>query len=107
MKNFNKIVFGLAPDECLIFIGNPNCPECQKGYLILRENTNNGSMFLGCSNFPQCDRTYKNIKILENTIKCNWCGGYMARRSGPYDDFYGCTNFPLCQNILNVKRSKW
>jgi len=33
------------------------CPECANGQLIERENSQNGSHFLGCSNYPACRHT--------------------------------------------------
>lgn len=34
------------------------CPMCPDGQLVERENSQNGSHFLGCSNFPErCQHT--------------------------------------------------
>lgn len=74
-------------------IDNPNCPVCEKGILILRENSTTNNKFLGCSNYPLCNNTFKEIEILNNQIVCNVCGGYMVRRKGKYGEFYGCTNY--------------
>lgn len=82
---------------------NPNCPFCQTGYLVLRENKENKSKFLGCSNFPQCDQTFKNIELLDGYIKCSMCGGYMVKRNGKYGEFYGCTNYPICNYKLQIE----
>ena len=30
------------------------CPGCQQGQLLERENSHNGSHFLGCSRYPDC-----------------------------------------------------
>ncbi|MHB8131918.1 MAG: UvrD-helicase domain-containing protein [Mobilitalea sp.] len=81
---------------------NPNCPLCKKGYLILRENSVNNK-FLGCSNYPQCNNTFKHIEILNNQIECSRCGGYMVKRSGPSGEFYGCTNYPFCENTYSIE----
>ncbi|NLG10083.1 MAG: UvrD-helicase domain-containing protein, partial [Coriobacteriaceae bacterium] len=35
-----------------------NCPRCGSGVLIVRRNSLDGREFLGCSNYPFCDRTY-------------------------------------------------
>lgn len=83
---------------------NPTCPVCQNGHLVLRENSSNSSRFLGCSNYPLCDTTLRNIEILGNYIKCNQCGGYMVKREGMYGAFYGCTNYPFCQNTLGIDK---
>lgn len=82
---------------------NPNCPKCQKGYLVLRENSASHNKFLGCSNFPLCDETINDIEILDNQIICRLCGGYMVKRKGRYGLFYGCTNFPYCKNTIKVE----
>jgi DNA helicase-4 len=81
---------------------NPNCPTCQKGHLVIRENQKDKTKFLGCTNFPICETSFKNIEILEENIKCYKCGGYMVRRTGTYGIFYGCTNFPLCRQTIRV-----
>lgn len=83
---------------------NPNCPVCKTGRLIIRENPNNHSLFLGCSNFPSCENTLKDIEIINHQIKCNMCGGYMTKRLGKYGAFYGCTNYPHCENKLPIKK---
>lgn len=81
---------------------NPNCPRCQKGYLVVRES-GGGRRFLGCSNYPYCDYTLNHPEIVDSQIRCTRCGGYMVKRDGKYGEFYGCTNFPFCRN----KQSIW
>jgi DNA helicase-4 len=102
IKN-QEIVYEFKTDEEQI-INNPNCPKCEKGYLILRENSLNNSKFLGCSNYPLCDNTFKNVEILNDQIKCSKCGGYMVKRNGSYGEFYGCTNYPVCTNTYKIER---
>ena len=84
-------------------LDNPSCPVCNKGVMILRENTSNSSKFLGCSNFPLCNNTFKEIEILENQIICNNCSGYMVKREGTHGAFYGCTNYPYCNNKISIE----
>lgn len=84
---------------------NPNCPRCQKGYLVVREKKQNNHKFLGCSNYPFCDYALNDIEILNNHIKCSVCGGYMVKRNGKYGEFYGCTNYPYCNNTLKIEGS--
>jgi len=86
--------------------GNPNCPKCQKGYLILRKNASDGKLFLGCTNYPHCDLTINNIEILDDQIECPACGGYMIRRKGRYGEFYGCINYPLCTNTIKIEKKE-
>jgi DNA helicase-4 len=85
---------------------HPNCPKCQKGYLVLRKNASTGKPFLGCTNYPHCDLTIKNIEILNDQIKCPACGGYMVRRKGRFGEFYGCTNYPLCRNTIKIEEKE-
>jgi ssDNA-binding Zn-finger/Zn-ribbon topoisomerase 1 len=68
------------------------------------ENNINGSQFLGCSNYPQCDATLNNIQLLNGYIKCDICGGYMVLRNGRYGEFYGCTNYPTCNNTIRIEK---
>ncbi|MBK1811539.1 UvrD-helicase domain-containing protein [Clostridium sp. YIM B02505] len=83
----------------------PNCPRCQKGFLIIRENSKDNSRFLGCSNYPFCDLSSKHVEILDNHIKCSVCGGYMVKRPGRYGEFYGCTNYPYCNHTLKIDKT--
>lgn len=53
------IVYEFKTDEEQIFT-NPNCPICETGHLVVRENSNNNTKFLGCSNYPLCSNTYNN-----------------------------------------------
>lgn len=73
------------------------CPKCREGNLIIRADINK-SEFLGCSNYPLCNFTTKSIEILDKTIICNSCGGYMVERSGYNGKFLGCSNYPKCKN---------
>lgn len=84
-------------------LSNPKCPKCKTGHLVLRKNSSSGGYFLGCSNYPQDNNTYKDVTILDNTITCTKCQGYMTRRKSAYGEFYGCTNYPYCKNTINIK----
>jgi DNA helicase-4 len=97
------IRYSIATGEVSIH-ENPRCSKCQEGYLMLRENTTDGSKFLGCTNYPHCENRIRHIEILDNYIKCNSCGGYMVRRNGKHGEFYGCTNYPFCVNTINIER---
>lgn len=102
IKDF-KIQYEFSTQEQTIN-DNPNCPHCQKGHLVIREDKTNRRKFLGCTNFPICDSTLNDIQIINDQIKCRSCGGYMSKRRGPYGEFYGCTNYPLCENTLRIQR---
>jgi DNA helicase-4 len=82
-----------------------NCPYCQTGKLVIRQNSKNATQFLGCTHFPNCDQTYSNIEILENTILCSNCrSGFMVKRSGFFGNFMGCTNYPKCKETINLQQ---
>ncbi|AQR93104.1 UvrD-helicase domain-containing protein [Clostridium saccharoperbutylacetonicum] len=102
IKHFN-ITYEFTTKEQTI-TDNPNCPRCQKGHLVLRDNKSDSTKFLGCSNYPACDYTLKNIEIINEQIKCNCCGGYMTKRKGPYGRFYACTNYPYCHNTFKIQQ---
>lgn len=80
-----------------------NCPYCQTGKLVIRQNSTNATQFLGCSHYPNCNQTFNNIEILENSILCPYCrSGFMVKRSGKFGNFLGCTNYPKCKNTINL-----
>lgn len=49
--SYDVAVFG-RPRE-----GDVSCPRCSEGRLMERKNTQDGSIFFGCSNYPLCDYT--------------------------------------------------
>ena len=80
-----------------------NCPYCQTGKLVIRQNITNSTRFLGCSHYPNCNQTFNNLEILENTILCPKCrSGFMVKRVGQFGDFLGCTNYPQCKETIAV-----
>lgn len=81
-----------------------NCPYCQTGKLVVRINSRTSSQFLGCSHFPQCSQTFRNLEILEDEFLCPQCeSGFMIKRQGKYGDFLGCTNYPKCNCTINLQ----
>ncbi|OGS77005.1 MAG: hypothetical protein A3G95_00235 [Flavobacteria bacterium RIFCSPLOWO2_12_FULL_31_7] len=79
-----------------------NCPYCKTGKLMIRQNSINHSNFLGCSHYPLCNQTYKDLSILEDKLVCHICeSGFMVKRNGKFGDFLGCTNYPKCTNTIN------
>ncbi|GGG88104.1 hypothetical protein GCM10007415_22570 [Parapedobacter pyrenivorans] len=117
----NEVVL-LAPSEASLFVeellkdnnylltttdGAVNataCPYCKTGKLLIRQHTANGSQFLGCSHYPSCNQTFKNLEILKNDLMCPDCqSGFMVKRSGRFGDFLGCTNYPGCKNTIKLK----
>ena len=78
------------------------CPSCG-GRIVRRTNSETGEEFLGCSNYPMCNQTYKSVSVLEDKVICPECGGWMIRRNGPYGQFFGCTNYPYCKATLFIE----
>lgn len=80
-----------------------NCPYCITGKLLIRENKQTHEKFLGCSHYPQCKQSYKNIEILDKPTLCPSCeSGFLVERSGTYGKFLGCTSYPRCKNTVNI-----
>lgn len=85
--------------ESLTFYSRENsgesaeCPRC--GGILLRRSGPNGD-FIGCSNYPFCDKSYSDVRILEDKKRCPECGGWLTRRTRKdgSGEFYGCTNYP-------------
>lgn len=91
--------FLLAPNN--ENMSKTNCPYCQTGHLLIRQNLLKNNQFLGCSNYPICNQTFNNIEILEDTVLCQSCySGFMTKRRGQYKSFLGCTNYPKCKNTV-------
>lgn len=85
-----------------------NCPRCGKGILIVRRNGKTGREFLGCTNYPFCEKTYpgSQVEILSHQVECPQCGGWMVKRAGPRGDFYGCSNYPdYCRATIAISSS--
>ena len=84
-------------------LSKKNCPYCQTGHLVIRQNSVNHNQFLGCSHYPSCNQTFNDIEILENTVLCPACqSGFMTKRSGQYGSFLGCTNYPKCKKTIRL-----
>lgn len=83
-----------------------NCPYCQTGHLVIRQNATRHNHFLGCSHYPSCNQTFNSIEILENTVLCTSCeSGFMTKRSGQYGSFLGCTNYPKCKSTIKLQNA--
>lgn len=90
----HQIPYEVMPDCKVTTV---KCPRCISGNLIIRENKQGGK-FLGCSNYPGCDKTFSDVRLLNAPIKCPRCGGYLMERQGSHGVFRGCSNYPLCKH---------
>lgn len=79
------------------------CPRCGVGSLVVRRNSRTDREFLGCTNWPVCDKTYRSTEILNERVECPRCGGWMIPRKGKYGEFYGCTNYPECMGTISIE----
>lgn len=85
-------------------LNTTNCPYCKTGKLVIRQNSLNGTQFLGCSHYPICNQIFSKIDILEDNFICPACkSGFMTKRTGQYGTFLGCTNYPKCRNTINLQ----
>lgn len=72
------------------------CPLCQTGDLLKVEHE--GKTFVGCSNFPRCRYTQRDVTILTSPKECPECGGFLVKRKGYNGHFFiGCSNYPACE----------
>lgn len=95
LKNYNTAVGKKVEQQA-------KCPRCITGYLLNRKNQK-GSRFVGCSNYPYCDLTFNDVRVISDKVICPSCGGYMIRRKGNYGPFFGCTNYPHCKRTLDIR----
>lgn len=80
-----------------------NCPYCKTGKLMIKQSPVNSNQFLGCSHYPICNQTFKNLEILDKSLLCSSCdSGFMVKRAGRHSVFLGCTKYPKCNNIIKV-----
>jgi len=86
--------------------GLVKCPWCKTGNLVVRKDIKTNNEFLGCSHFPSCNQTYKNVEILDKPILCPYCkSGFLVEREGRYGKFLGCTNYPNCKHTLQLDKN--
>jgi len=73
------------------------CPKCETGNLILRRGGVDNGWFYGCSNFPYCDYSYSDTKVIETSKRCPCCGHFILWRKTSGRNFLACSNFPRCK----------
>lgn len=83
------------------------CPRCGTGRLVTRRDPRSGKSFLGCTNYPYCEKSYDHIEILEDRLRCPSCGGWMVRRERSFDGkpFFGCSNWPNCSATYDINEA--
>lgn len=83
-------------------LSGQHCPKCSHD-LVLKQGR--FGMFIGCSNYPECEHIELIDKPDETKISCPQCqtGNLLQRKSRFGKTFYACDNYPNCQFILNNK----
>jgi len=86
-----------------------HCPKCG-GQLSKRLGRN--GLFIGCTNYPECDYTRDlnadkaeadEPEIVEGR-SCPDCGSELAVKRGRYGKFIGCTAYPKCRYIEPLEK---
>jgi DNA topoisomerase-1 len=85
------------------------CPKCG-GQLSKRLGRN--GLFIGCTNYPECDYTRDlnadKAEADEPEIvadrSCPECGSALAVKRGRYGKFIGCTAYPKCKYIEPLEK---
>lgn len=78
------------------------CPDCGA---ILQLKQGKRGLFLGCSNYPQCEyikplqQSYHIIKTLEES--CPECKHPLQIKQGHLGMFIGCSHYPECHFIVH------
>jgi DNA topoisomerase-1 len=85
------------------------CPKCA-GQLAKRLGRN--GLFIGCTNYPECDYTrdlhadkaeQDEPEIVEGR-SCPECGSDLSVKRGRYGKFIGCTAYPKCRHIEPLEK---
>ena len=74
------------------------CPRCKTGHLVKRKSKD-GSVFVGCSNYPKCNYTEE----FDEVKYCPECGAEMKIRKSQHGIFWGCSRYPNCKYKENYK----
>jgi putative DNA topoisomerase len=61
-------------------------------------------LFIGCSDFPECDYIESNSNSEDTQLTCPMCKkGHITKRSNKFGkSFYACDNYPKCKYLLNL-----
>ena len=114
---YDIAVFG-RPTE-----GDVSCPRCSAGRLIERKNTQEGSSFYGCSNYPWCEHKVDPCSKCSTGLpvrvgdahrcrqcdalydSCPDCDGWLGTKEGKYGPFQGCSTWPDCDYTRSLPPS--
>ena len=112
-SGYDVAVFGRPP------VRDVSCPVCIEGRIMRRENSRNGGIFYGCSNYPYCEHRQRpcpacleglpvkergkfKCRDCEHSIEaCPDCDGWLVISMGKYGRFIGCTSYPNCRYTRN------
>ncbi len=99
---FEKLLKSAGKDMANLKAGVPSERTCQKcGAPMLKRIGRNG-LFLGCSRYPECDRTeeIEQMEEPEDAPECPLCGATpMVLRKGQWGPFWACPNYPSCKGL--------
>lgn len=116
-SNYDVAVFGRARKD------DVSCPRCDKGRLLEKRNTQDGSSFYGCSNWPWCECKVDLCRNCSTGLpvrrgdghRCRHCGaphdscpdcdGWLVRRNGMHGLFLGCSSWPHCDFTRSMPSS--
>ena len=87
-------------------ITRETCPKCNEPLLI---RSGRYGLFMGCSDYPECDYT-RNIEVdtapdsepVMTDEKCQNCGAPMVIRKGRTGQFLSCSRYPECKTTRPI-----
>ena len=88
------------------FFTRETCPKCNEPLLI---RSGRYGLFMGCSDYPECDYT-RNIEVdtapdsepVMTDEKCQNCGAPMVIRKGRTGQFLSCSRYPECKTTRPI-----
>lgn len=93
-----KYFTSLASTVITLKVLNSICPECQSPLAVKKGRY---GLFVGCSNYPECNYINKDSGS-DELIQCPICskGSLEKRRTYNGRYFYGCNHYPKCSFIV-------
>lgn len=77
------------------------CPKCKSGNLVKRVGVN--GVFFGCSNYPYCQYTIEDEKVIRANERCPNCGDFLIKKNGKHFTYYTCHNVKYCRYSTYLK----